>query len=265
MNKLNLSKSTVAAVLLFACANMSAHAISIADAYVGSNDHGIGDVIGDVNKFDIMGMDISVAGSTLTVTINTNFAGLGDNGLFAGITAGNTGIGYGDLLLSSAWNPNGSAPYLNDNASTGTVWEYAFSLDNRWMPEGSGTGTLFALNGVDNSEAILSDSFLTGGTFRDGQEVAVSIPTVQIGVSSNLTAVNNTGSWAVDAVNKTVSFEIDLTNTGLAGSGIAVHWGMTCANDVIEGFAPAVPVPAAVWLFGSGLIGLVAVARRRAA
>ncbi|MCK4834876.1 MAG: VPLPA-CTERM sorting domain-containing protein, partial [Gammaproteobacteria bacterium] len=26
---------------------------------------------------------------------------------------------------------------------------------------------------------------------------------------------------------------------------------------------PAVPVPAAVWLFGSGLIGLLAIARRR--
>jgi len=31
------------------------------------------------------------------------------------------------------------------------------------------------------------------------------------------------------------------------------------ANDIT-----AVPVPAAVWLFGSGLIGLVGVARRKA-
>jgi len=32
-----------------------------------------------------------------------------------------------------------------------------------------------------------------------------------------------------------------------------------------EGFAEAVPVPAAVWLFGSGLLGLVGIARRRKA
>ena len=32
---------------------------------------------------------------------------------------------------------------------------------------------------------------------------------------------------------------------------------------VFEGNVSAVPIPAAVWLFGSGLLGLVGVARRR--
>jgi len=37
-------------------------------------------------------------------------------------------------------------------------------------------------------------------------------------------------------------------------------------NDVYAVFAPAaVPIPAAVWLFGSGLLGLIGVARRRKA
>ncbi|MGB1142197.1 MAG: VPLPA-CTERM sorting domain-containing protein [Halioglobus sp.] len=43
-------------------------------------------------------------------------------------------------------------------------------------------------------------------------------------------------------------FSIDTAQTGAAGAG-----------------APAVPVPAAVWLFGSALAGLVAVGRRRRA
>ena len=45
---------------------------------------------------------------------------------------------------------------------------------------------------------------------------------------------------------------------GKDGSGNKI-FGNTLAVDV-----QAVPVPAAVWLFGSGLIGLVGVARRRA-
>ncbi|VAX13554.1 hypothetical protein MNBD_GAMMA24-1195, partial [hydrothermal vent metagenome] len=38
-------------------------------------------------------------------------------------------------------------------------------------------------------------------------------------------------------------------------------WKLTSAGDL--SYVSAVPVPAAVWLFGSGLLGLVSVARRR--
>ncbi|HSH28862.1 MAG TPA: VPLPA-CTERM sorting domain-containing protein [Thiohalobacter sp.] len=44
--------------------------------------------------------------------------------------------------------------------------------------------------------------------------------------------------------------------SGFGGVAYAVH---------LEGSVSAVPVPAAVWLFGSGLVGLVGVARRRKA
>ena len=49
------------------------------------------------------------------------------------------------------------------------------------------------------------------------------------------------------------------------------HWHLSEASveqagiDMATAFVTAVPVPAAVWLFGSGLIGLVAVARRKQA
>lgn len=234
-------------------------AATIVDNYTGANDHGYGDVIGSSSDFDIRSMDVSVSGTILTVSINTNFAGKGDDGLFTGLTNGQ-GIGYGDLFLSSAWNPFGSAPYVGDQASNGTVWSYGFALDNRWMNENSaGTGTLYSLNSGNNAaDTLFSNDFITGGTYRDGQEVAVD-------TNGNVTALANTGSWNINTGNNTVNFSLDLAGTGLLGSDIAVRWGMTCANDVIEGSVPAVPVPAAVWLFGSGLLGLIGVARRKAA
>ena len=252
------NRTVFAASMLLAVSALPAQATTVADAYVGGNDHGWGDVIGATSDYDIMGMDVSVSGSLLTVSINTNFAGKGDNLLFSGLSNG-MGIGYGDLFLSSAWNPAGSAPYAGDNASTGTVWTYGFSLEDRWMNESAtGAGALYSLNSGDNTiDALMSDSFMTGGTFRNGQEVAVN-------TRGNVSFVNN-GTWDINVADKTVNFYLDLTGTSLLGTDIAVHWGMTCANDVIEGEVPAVPVPAAVWLFGSGLLGLVAVARRKVA
>ena len=123
----------------------------------------------------------------------------------------------------------------------------------------AGKGTLYSLGSADNQADIdMSDDFLNSGYFRNNHAVAVDRG------SNGTSALNNTGTW--DITGNSVDFSIDLAGTGLLnGSEIALHWGFTCANDVIEGAVnvPAVPVPAAVWLFGSGLIGLLAIARRR--
>jgi len=42
-------------------------------------------------------------------------------------------------------------------------------------------------------------------------------------------------------------------------------WKLTSTGQLTYAAPSAVPVPAAVWLFGSGLLGLVSVARRRKA
>lgn len=69
-------------------------------------------------------------------------------------------------------------------------------------------------------------------------------------------------------------FFADLTYTGgyLAGdlSGGRLEGSYTLHADgsydgMVAKLGPVVPIPAAVWLFGSGLIGLIAVARRKTA
>ena len=181
--------------------------------------------------------------------------------MFSSYTFGGTGVGYGDLFLSTSWDDvDGSAPYMTDDASTGEVWEYGFSLDDRWMSEDDvGTGRLYSLNANDNLvNTLQSEHFMSGAIFRNGQEIEVD-------KTSNVTA-KSTGTWGIDTEEGTVNFSIDLTDTALLTSdNIAFHWGPSCANDIIEGIGSAtvVPIPDAAFLFGSGLMGVIGIARRK--
>jgi hypothetical protein len=251
-----------ASCVLLAAVALPAQATLVSDNYEGAS--GNAECMGA--NYCISDANVTRSGNTLTVSINTIFAGLAGT-TFNPATVGGLGIGYGDLFLASSWDPFGSAPYASDDASTGTLWTYglAFSTNSdRFVPgTNNGTATLYTLNsGVNTTDALLSEDFMLGtfsqANYRNGQEVAVDTS------AGDVTSVAN-GTWSV--VNgSTVSFSIDLTGTDLENTAVAFHWGMTCGNDVIEGeIGPpsAIPVPASIWLMGSGLVGLISIARRR--
>jgi hypothetical protein len=102
---------------------------------------------------------------------------------------------------------------------------------------------------LDNVSGFLNadvSSFLTGVTTKDFDIAVLTFSTVGLGTSP-----------------------LDLSVGTYTGSGSDIVWGdgdgfaipqPTYADGSV--MVSAVPVPAAVWLFGSGLLGLIGVARR---
>jgi hypothetical protein len=252
----------IVALALTAC---GARAGTISDvgtnAYWGGDDHGKGDLIG-ASVYDINSATITRVGSVLTVSIATNFAG------HAGTDSWSTpgGIAYGDVFLSQTWNPFGAdSHHLSDNSSNSTVWSYGLSLDNRWSNTG-GTFKLYKLNvngqgnskGILNSENIMSCVQPTQCTYRNGQEVAVDR------TSTNVSNTYLTGTWTVTA-DQELRFSINIGSSAdlMSYTSMAIHWGETCQNDVIEGLTRIVPTPGSLPLVALGLCGMFAFQRRR--
>lgn len=265
MFKQGLAISIAALTLMGASATLPAAPITINDydgvtGYIGGDATGAstgtdyGDVVGDPDTFNISSMEIEQNGTQFRFTVNTKFAG--NAGIFQNYTEGNTGIGYGDLFLANAWSPAGSAPYLDDNAHApdATDWTWGLILNDRFNNDG-GTVSLARLPGSNLDTALLSDDLMTGNAeWRYGQEVIVDTSNTAIDSDSVELVTSSGGSWSLGAEQLQINFDLGQTDL-LNGNTLAFHWGMTCANDVIEGevdLAKKVPEP--------GTIGLVALA-----
>jgi hypothetical protein len=216
--------------------------------------------------------------TTLTLDIYTNYA----PSVFAGTF-------YGDLFLSGDLDPIvGTAPHFYDEnlSNTATSWQYSVHLANNnpaltasptsGVNDGAQIGSTTANVYAIPSNASIQQSYGTGGTgdtadggIRQGQPASY-VGTTAI-TTGSMAVLSTLGDNASDAEGLYIlRFTIDnlalLTSLGndSIGYNFALSWAMTCANDVLRGFAGfsvppggqgEVPLPAAFPLFAAAIGG----------
>jgi len=188
----------------------------------------------------------------------------------------------------------------NGNISQSSLVDSASAIDTFYNSLGGVTSSLVApgttindalLTGVDLYISMLpSDNFTTpeldalsayvsggGSVFFMGETEGSDVENIRI--NSALTFLGSSMS-ILDAkldlgFTTTSNIDPDPLNTGVssftfaASSAVAGGTSLILSTDRTPIIAyenvPAVPVPAAVWLFGSGLLGLIGIARRKRA
>ena len=117
---------------------------------------------------------------------------------------------------------------------------------------------------------------LSMGAASNASALAIDITAMNFGTSPDQCAFDYTvnlapgetafGTYFTWSVNPNIPVVAVFNQDGSAGQGVAMQVGpFPTQTPTFQGTVSAVPVPAAVWLFGSGLLGLVGVARRKKA
>lgn len=188
------------------------------------------------------------------------------------LTGGSFLMGFGDTLTMGAYADmsvdgtyDGSAP-----AVVGSADSYLPTSIAAFTYFGSGVAVYTAASdGVNTGKAPVSGditgntlsldlsswtAFWNGTSFNQGSSTSLVPGSVCVGANCT-TAINVT---SFDAVTGAFTATWQAVVVGGSFNGQLATWN-------IAGTASAVPVPAAAWLFGSGLLGLAGVARRRMA
>ena len=148
----------------------------------------------------------------------------------------------------------GSFNGLVFGATQGASGSHTGAPDGTESPDIDDPWNFFGNTGMHQTTAPTTDN--GDGTINLAWEVTWNgIPAIPLAATSATTLVCDTGTCS-DSSNYTIDGAFHVGGAGFTSVAYTVH---------LEGHVAvsAVPVPAAVWLFGSGLLGLVGVARRR--
>jgi len=160
----------------------------------------------------------------------------------------------------AAGNP-GSAAFLHETGPAANLIKQANLLPGAW--NGQTVDIQFDMKGSAAIGGVFFVEFfneLDGGGVGPGGGI--------LAVIGNPTAdwtTYNFSTTAGDAVSAAGGITLQLNGVCGADAGCVSDWYIDNVSISADVEVPAVPVPAAVWLFGSGLLGLIGVARRKTA
>lgn len=151
-----------------------------------------------------------------------------------------------------AWD--GGLTAISDAVEYPDYWGASHDIDE--VASGSGVIQLQ----TDNSSLATNTQFSDCCGFTG---FIYEFPTLNI-ISANLSSTNMPDIFTSSRIVLFSPTLIGIDASGLAW-GFNVPGGINAPDQLIVSvdFQTAVPIPAAIWLFGSGLIGLIGVARRK--
>jgi len=148
--------------------------------------------------------------------------------------------------------PSDSVVALGDTFSVDIVADFTDPVLG-WGLDVSFDTSILALNGSPTISPLWTPTFAPDG---DGlAALAFSNPVSGTGVLL--------ATLSFDAIDFGTSDLMASVTMGDLSEGFPLVTGGFDNLTVVAGSVTAVPIPAAVWLFGSGLIGLIGIARRR--
>lgn len=204
----------------------------------------------------------------------------------------NTSISAANFNLSAQ---PGLTSFLASNPASGDLWtleggqwngggSISAGGGNNTRPAGGGKAVFTSADGTANNTNVTTKNVANMNAFLNGIQADITSSTGALngllnGTESTCTACTTSGAeqrygfWSSIDFGSLGSTAMQLFGfTGNNGAGVLQSYILGTAtldaagNLTITGNgAPSVPLPAAVWLFGSGLLGLFGVARRRAA
>lgn len=181
-----------------------------------------------------------------TVDMNVELVGVGDSQVRGGVYAG-----FYKLEVDGLSVINAMCDDRLTSVSIGDVWQ---ATEYTYADIQAGAPVKFASLGIEKySQAAYVWSLLGGASASDVADAGLAVWEIMSPGSTALTSVaevyyNDATSGAYDTFDFTGIVNV-LTPNPLDASQ--------------EYFISAVPIPAAIWLFGSGFLGVVGVARRK--